>query len=196
MAQEQDDRLEAVRKNIARLRKERGLSQAELAERMSDEGVKFFPQTVQKIENGTRTIRLDEAMVLATALDVTVGDLMRPIDSPLVELERAHTIAMRSREQGLHGIQDWLEGIEALSKVLAMLSAEPIEIPDEDRKPWQFLLKNSELLRKETIDDLLRKATAQMELDRKTYAAEAEADDVKEWRQEIGDDDGVDQTAP
>lgn len=77
MAEDQaPDRLAAVRWNIARLRKAVGMSQADVAEKMTERGVKWFAQTVQKVENGTRTLRFDEAVTLAGALGVEVWELL------------------------------------------------------------------------------------------------------------------------
>ncbi|MGP9580922.1 helix-turn-helix domain-containing protein [Brachybacterium sp. AOP35-5H-19] len=77
MAEEEPrDRLAAVRWNIARYRSKAGLSQADLAERMTERGLKWFPQTVQKVENGSRTLRFDEAVLLARSLEIELWDLL------------------------------------------------------------------------------------------------------------------------
>lgn len=85
MAEEEGtDRLAVVRWNIQRRRTMAGLSQADLAERMTERGLKFFPQTIQKIENGSRTLRFDEAVVLAESLGIELWELLqRPTEEIL-----------------------------------------------------------------------------------------------------------------
>jgi len=83
MAEDQPtDRLAVVRWNIARHRKAAGMSQADVAEKMTEYGVKWFAQTVQKVENGTRTLRFDEAVYLARTLGIELGQLLdQPADA-------------------------------------------------------------------------------------------------------------------
>ena len=92
--EEGTDRLAVVRWNIQRRRTLAGLSQAELAERMTERGLKFFPQTIQKIENGARTLRFDEAVVLAESLDIELWELLQKpaeeyLDDEVVRFYRA-----------------------------------------------------------------------------------------------------------
>lgn len=189
------DRLADVRANIQRHRKERELSQAELAELVSLEGVKFFPQTIQKIENGGRTIRLDEAMAIAKALNVSMGDLMRPVDSPVVELERAYRMAVRAREQGQDGIQDWLEGLAGLRKEMSLIGAGEPDIPEDDSNAWLWLVQESRRLLEESVQDLLRGAMRQMREDQKRHAKEFEEEDREQLRRLIGGNGGIDPEA-
>lgn len=77
MAEDQaPDRLAVVRWNIARYRKAAGVSQADIAEKMTERGIKWFAQTVQKVENGSRTLRFDEAAALADCLGVEMWELL------------------------------------------------------------------------------------------------------------------------
>lgn len=95
MAEDQaPDRLAVVRWNIARRRNLAGVSQAELAERMTERGVKLFPQTIQKIENGSRTLRFDEAVVLCEALGIELWELLQKpaeeyLDDEVLRFQRA-----------------------------------------------------------------------------------------------------------
>ncbi|MBP2408263.1 helix-turn-helix transcriptional regulator [Brachybacterium fresconis] len=160
------DHLADVRKNVTRYRKERELSQAELAELVTLEGFKFFPQTVQKIENGTRTIRLDEGMAIAKALGLAMSDLLRPVDSPVVELERAYRMALHGRESGHNGILDWLDGIAELKNITSLLGAEDLDIAEDDVNAWTFLVKETQRLLGESVQDLQRGAMRQMKRER------------------------------
>ena len=65
-----------VGENIAQLRRARGMTQAELAERVTDTGLPFHQQTVVKIEKGQRPVRLREADAIATVLDVELDTLV------------------------------------------------------------------------------------------------------------------------
>lgn len=97
---EPKDRLAAVRWNIARHRKAAELSQADVAERMTGRGAKWFPQTVQKVENGTRTLRFDEAVNLAESLGVEIWELLEhPAEEVLSEIaERRADARKRMRK--------------------------------------------------------------------------------------------------
>lgn len=68
---------------IKKLRKERGLSQEQLAERI-DKSV----DTVSNIERGKFSPRLDTALELAEALDVEVFELFQVRDLPLEDKEK------------------------------------------------------------------------------------------------------------
>ncbi len=54
------------------------MTQAELAARVSEAGLPFHQQTIQRIESGTRPIRLNEAGVIALALGARLVDMSRP----------------------------------------------------------------------------------------------------------------------
>jgi transcriptional regulator with XRE-family HTH domain len=63
--------VEKLGKRIAALRKERGMSQAKLAEK-----IRSTPQWVSQLERGTRSPTVDTLCKLANALDVTLGELL------------------------------------------------------------------------------------------------------------------------
>lgn len=54
----------------------RGVTQAELADRMRDRGHAYVQQTIVKIEQGERVVRITEAGDLAASLGASLGDLM------------------------------------------------------------------------------------------------------------------------
>lgn len=72
--------------NLQLLRKDSGLSQSDLAERLTERGVPFRQQTVLKIEKGSRPLRVDEAAIIAEVLDLSVDDLLRPHDERTLAL--------------------------------------------------------------------------------------------------------------
>jgi len=55
-------------RNMAQRRKELGMTQAVLARHLSDRGLAFHQQTVQRIENGERPVRLNEAVLIVQTL--------------------------------------------------------------------------------------------------------------------------------
>lgn len=70
---------------IKALRKERGWTQAQLAERMARAGVEYASQsTVSRLEQGGRPIRLIEAQALAIIFQLTIWELTS--DEPRVQV--------------------------------------------------------------------------------------------------------------
>ncbi|MFE3125287.1 helix-turn-helix domain-containing protein [Streptomyces hydrogenans] len=61
---------------MRRRRAELGLSQAELADRVSALGGSMYQQTIAKIESGQRAVRLTEADVIAKALNTGVAEML------------------------------------------------------------------------------------------------------------------------
>lgn len=64
-----------ITNNVCRIRKENGMTQTELAER-----VQVQQSTISMIETGERTPSLPMMIRLATALGVTVNDLLEVTD--------------------------------------------------------------------------------------------------------------------
>lgn len=63
--------------SMAALRQALGYSQNELARRLRDRGLQFHQVTVQRVESMDRSIRLDEAFVIADELGVTLEVMVR-----------------------------------------------------------------------------------------------------------------------
>lgn len=59
---------EAFRHNLSEAREAAGITPASLAEQMTERGFPFHRQTVQRIESGERSVKLDEALALAELL--------------------------------------------------------------------------------------------------------------------------------
>ena len=66
---------ERVGANIAEIREASGLSQTALALKLAKAGLRMSQQTITKIENGSRPLRLSEARAMAEALDCDVDVL-------------------------------------------------------------------------------------------------------------------------
>lgn len=69
MENEEEPQFEAsFRRAMVNARLAQGVSQTELARRMSQMGMPFRQQMIQRLENGTRAVRLNEAAVLSKIL--------------------------------------------------------------------------------------------------------------------------------
>jgi transcriptional regulator with XRE-family HTH domain len=77
------------------LREARGISQAEIAARVTRMGIALPQQTIARIETGKRTLRLDEAEAIARALGVDLPDM---IGNP-VEVRNARKQLKEAQEQ-------------------------------------------------------------------------------------------------
>lgn len=99
--------------NIQRYRTAAGLSQAELAETLSESGEQMHQQTIQKIEKGARPLRLSEALRIAGVLGVSIEVLARPTPETDTSLRvqsrnRAVLTAARSVEESIARLSDEL----------------------------------------------------------------------------------------
>lgn len=78
--------------NLRQLREEKGWSQSELARRMQESGwPKYSQVAVSRTEEGTRAVRLDEAIDLAALFDANVSRMISPPSSragQIYELQR------------------------------------------------------------------------------------------------------------
>jgi transcriptional regulator with XRE-family HTH domain len=83
------------------VRNEKGWSQQELAARMAKAGVPWIQSMVAKVEQGSRTVSIGEAIVLADVLDVRLEDL--------VTLRRYHVMQDSELWEQLRFAQDALE---------------------------------------------------------------------------------------
>lgn len=64
---------------VRELREAKGMSQADLAEAMTQRGVRWHQTTVAKSEKGQRPIRLDEAALLAELLFTSLPVMLAPV---------------------------------------------------------------------------------------------------------------------
>jgi transcriptional regulator with XRE-family HTH domain len=71
---------------LRKIRDDRGLSQAELARQMTEQGRPMSKAAVLRIENGERGLSLDEALAFATVLSAVPAHLLSPPDGEHVWL--------------------------------------------------------------------------------------------------------------
>ena len=66
-----------VGRNVAAIRRSKGITQAELAQTMSRlKPLSWYQQTVAKVETGSRSLKFLDAVDLARVLDVSTDDLL------------------------------------------------------------------------------------------------------------------------
>lgn len=90
----------AFARSLIQRREARGLSQTQLARHATDAGLKMHQTTVARIENGSRSVNLNEALTLAKVLDANplsmaeyVADTEAPVQVADLAVERAQDVA-------------------------------------------------------------------------------------------------------
>jgi transcriptional regulator with XRE-family HTH domain len=73
-------------------RKARGLSQADLAQRMTEVGRPMNKLAVLRIESGERGLSLDEAFAFADVLNAVPAQMLSPVGDDLVKLTETHAV--------------------------------------------------------------------------------------------------------
>lgn len=89
--------------NIRRARMALGVSQTELARRVTARGVQgFHQQTVQRIESGTRPVRLNEAVTLADSLAMNLYETLGPSTTQEAARNIVSFVSMAQGRWGIH----------------------------------------------------------------------------------------------
>lgn len=86
-----------VSENIERLRKLRGLSQAQLALRLTKIGRPMLDTAVSKMERGSRRIDVDDLVALAIALNVSPVAILMPATADLEKVSLTDTFSVSSQ---------------------------------------------------------------------------------------------------
>lgn len=99
--------------NVKIYRKKKSLTQMELAERAD-----LSVESIKRIENGKRTMSLDNFLRLSNALDISLPLLLYEQGDEITETERIHQILKeKSREQKeylLHMLEQMSKGLDKL----------------------------------------------------------------------------------
>lgn len=99
------------------VREDQEITQKQLAERLREAGWSIDPTALTRIENGTRSVRVAQLQLLATALAVSVDELLRDDIRALEDLrDVVHRSLMRAR-------LDLIEGLKAVDDVVNHASA-------------------------------------------------------------------------
>lgn len=112
-------------KGVKEMRAKRNWSQQALAERLDQAGLNIDSSGVSRIENGTRALRLSEALLVASALDIDLDWLLRPAPTPDVSERIEEAVADVRRDH-----QDLTNDVERLAQSREWL--ESSVIPDEN----------------------------------------------------------------
>lgn len=107
-----EQKLKNFTENMLEIRKRMGWTQEDLASRINKVGLKFYPQTVQKIETGERRIQLGEAIEIARVLGMNLGSMLA---SP-----REHDIETRQVEAEAAGMDITSAAMEYLGNQLLL----------------------------------------------------------------------------
>lgn len=115
------------REQMVRLRKERGLTQTDLARRLAAWGLAFHQQTVQRIENGQRPVRLNEAKLIARELDVSLETMTSTATPSGQAMMRAVDEARRGAGRFAEVLNEELEDLANSAAQLTLLVGELLE---------------------------------------------------------------------
>ncbi|MBB5618440.1 helix-turn-helix domain-containing protein [Microcella frigidaquae] len=110
--------LSVFAQNVARYRAARGWTQRELAEALSSRGMPVDSTAVSRIENGTRDVRLSEALLIADALSVDLDRLLIGMRSPAQELRHRREVSDDWALQFSEILPNWLHSMRRTSEFL------------------------------------------------------------------------------
>jgi transcriptional regulator with XRE-family HTH domain len=152
-----------VAKTIRELREAAQMSQALLASRMAEEGIEgFHPQTIVKLENGTRALKYVEAVALTRVLNVEVADLMvskRPSMATERHLRSFATQLKETAADGDRAISAFVFSRANLMRRLTMIPDDPVFAPRA-----HVVEEVRAVLEHNTLDNLLAKSRFLTEL--------------------------------
>jgi transcriptional regulator with XRE-family HTH domain len=123
---------EWVAANIRLLREQSGMSQADLAEKMSALGWRFHPQTLHRIEAGQRKVTAGEADALARVLGATIERITRP-EIVAGMMDEMHALAGRA-DEAVGQLVNWTREllITRANMVLVAKSARERGVADDE----------------------------------------------------------------
>lgn len=117
---------------VAFWRGRRDLSQKQLAEKLTSQGMKADASAVSRIESGARSVRLVEAMLIADVLNLDLDAFTRFALTPAQQLHRLRRAADAAMQELESPLQRWLDG---LADVKGFLDEHPhlvSNLPDSD----------------------------------------------------------------
>lgn len=131
-----EDESERIGAAVRRLREGAGLTQAELAERLTKQGIGgIYPQTVTKIEAGQRGMKLTEGIAIARVLGVPVEWLARP--EPVAEREGALKRAVADLQASRREVEGAVgKYLDAVRRVELQIKSSADEGVDDSRLAW------------------------------------------------------------
>ena len=108
----------AFRSAMVNARLAQGVSQTELARRLTDMGLPFRQQMIQRMETGDRAIRLNEAVALSRVLGLSLdsamtGDLNEPLDDAIEEFLRLKVYDVGTLAKSANVVRDRARDLSA-----------------------------------------------------------------------------------
>lgn len=126
---------QVVGEQIASLRTMRDMTQRDLAFALTEAGMPVDASAVSRIEKGTRSIRLAEAVIIAGVLDVDLGFLMRGVLTPEMELKEIRGYTDASRRQAVRPVVDFLNGLVEAKQFLEANEGLLATLGDDQSRP-------------------------------------------------------------
>jgi transcriptional regulator with XRE-family HTH domain len=107
-----------------RMRELRGqMSQSQLAVTLNlAHGIKLDATAITRIEKGSRTLRLDEAVAIAAVLDQTVDEMLRPVLPPKEQIQEAEAKIDPARWRAARAVAEYEVAQKRLERLRARLS--------------------------------------------------------------------------
>lgn len=147
------------RNNMRSTREASGISQTQLAKQLNDAGLPYHQQTVQRVEEGKRPVRLNEAFVIARALEVDISVLLKPATTMGINLDvhlnRLSREAKTLFDEELEGREKWYRQVHI---VLDATLPPVLDAIAEHEKPseavlwsWAVTIKLAELMASQRI---------------------------------------------
>ena len=111
------------RERVRQQRQQRKMSQADLANRLGDKGIKgIYPTTIAKIESGERAVRIDEAAALADLFEMSLDSLLGR--NPGAEITELDFQLRTLRDTARQSYQQVYASLEVLRELLEDLPAD------------------------------------------------------------------------
>lgn len=131
------ERVRAIRKGLR-------LTQGDLAARLTDLGLGTTASSVNRIENGTRGVRLGEAHLIAAALGTDLASLVTPPDRDtaardLREISRSLMAAEAELEARTNGLNEQREQVKILERRAAEQYTAVMQLREQERLALEAL---------------------------------------------------------
>lgn len=127
-----DQSLKNFTENMVDARKRLGWTQDDLAKRLKERGLKFYAQTVQKIETGERRIQLAEAIEISGLLEMDLEMMLESPDANTVS--RYQFEAEEAAIRVSSAVEDFIEKQLFLASVVDLVEAEGLRADLESAK--------------------------------------------------------------
>lgn len=114
------------------LRRQQGMTQTDLARKVKSFGHPFHQQTVQRIENGERPVRLDEANVITIVLGTSLGAMTDSAVTGDAELVRWYDAVCRRAAGEVENVKEGLGDFTNDYELLVSVVQELVDAEDMD----------------------------------------------------------------